>query len=210
MHELAFRLQNLGQSFAVVDSPEQLENLMVEGGVLLCDFIDAGKLPIEDFEREQVKECRKPPIPRWDTSLPDFRHKSFFVHCADKFSDRPRTLYRNTEQDGSSCWRETKWNEDYRHQGQRYSLFCAELVGTLSEATTQLKMSEADMNRMLKIARDIRDDRRLETDGKGRNHIDRKAVYDRVAKAKETQSQRASEGRGLDLYLLAIEHVDKN
>ncbi|MCR9294063.1 MAG: hypothetical protein NXI32_15165 [bacterium] len=125
------RLQHLSRVFLDVESPNQLADLMAEGGCLIASLMKMGLLVFDDYCMDLVETAEKRPQPIWDTSLADFTYKLLFYHVADSYSDRPRNILHTVTQQDTSVTRETRWAEDYREQGQRFSLFCQEIIEKL-------------------------------------------------------------------------------
>ena len=133
MADVAARLKHLAQMFQDVDSPEQLGNLMREGGAIAANMIASGRLQVTDFERELAQSSKEQPVPIWDNSRREFIYHQLFFHLGERYSDRPRAIQHTVSTDGSSAVQETRWQEDFKQQGKQYSLFCAELLAELAD-----------------------------------------------------------------------------
>lgn len=207
------RLDQLAGIFATVESPDELADAMIEGGIILAVIVEHRLLPFNGIVAalaQTASEAAENAKPRWDTSVADHACTYLWYHVGEEWSDRPRGKHHIVSQRDSAVVRETRWAEDYKHQGKRYALLCSELAAELpaDRPESSLVLTAADHNRMLQIVEDMQLDRRLETEGKASKHDDRKKVYGRLAQIKKDQAKRAKQGKP-DLYRLAKERIDQ-
>ena len=136
--QAAYRLEQLVPLFNATDSPDQLSNLVAEAGQILYGTLHDGTLVIDgdDIKTVAVSICdskREYQRTLWDDGKLDFSYRLLFKLVSDSVSERQRTIYHLKWSDGAgSNTQLTDWENDYKHQGQRYALCCTQLASMLT------------------------------------------------------------------------------